>query len=59
VTRIGLMLTGFHAVLDSVPTVLQPGEHGPLTLDEIDQAAELMDRLAAEVAAEREASQDY
>jgi hypothetical protein len=51
--RIGLMITGFHAILASLPTVLELGEHGPLTLDEIDQAAELMDRLAAEIQAER------
>ncbi|MDB4873166.1 MAG: hypothetical protein JWL97_4170, partial [Gemmatimonadales bacterium] len=38
--QLGLMLTGYHAIIASVPTVLEPGEHGPLTLVEIDQAGE-------------------
>jgi hypothetical protein len=52
--RIGLMITGFQAYLASVPTERQPGEHGPLTLAEVDQAFEFMGRLAAEMKAERD-----
>jgi hypothetical protein len=47
------MITGFDAILASLPTVLEPGEHGPLTLVEIDQAGELMDRLAGRIQRER------
>jgi hypothetical protein len=48
-----LMLAGYHLILASVPTEQQPREHGPLTLDEIDQAGELMDRLADRIQRER------
>jgi hypothetical protein len=47
--QLGLMLTGYHAFIASVPTVLEPGEHGPLTLVEIDQAGELMDQMATQI----------
>jgi hypothetical protein len=47
------MITGYHAILTSVPSVREPGEHGPLSLAEIDSAVELMDRLAADLRAER------
>jgi hypothetical protein len=52
--RIGLMVTGYFAIIGSVPTVLQPGPHGPLSPDEIDDAVQLMDHLAAEVTADRD-----
>ena len=45
--RLGLMLIGYDAILASVPTVREPGEHGPLTAEEISQAAMFMDELAA------------
>lgn len=51
--RAGMALTAYQAIMGSVPTVTQPEPHGPLTPDEIHQAAELMDRLAAEETAER------
>lgn len=51
---IGLMLTAFDEILASVPTERNPGEHGPLTADQIKRAVEVMDDIAAEVAAERE-----
>lgn len=51
--RVALMITGYHAILTSVPSVREPGEHGPLSLAEIDSAVELMDRLAADLRAER------
>jgi hypothetical protein len=48
------MLTAYTAILRSVPTEVQREPHGPLTPDEIGQAAAYMDRLAAEIRAERE-----
>lgn len=56
--RIGMMLFAYREIIASAPSVMQPGEHGPLTLPEIDQAAELMDRLGAEIEQERTAEQD-
>ena len=52
--RVELMVTGYQAIIDSVPTVNQPGEHGPLNADEITQTCRLMDRLAEQIAADRE-----
>jgi hypothetical protein len=51
--RVGLMITGFQAIMSSVPTARDPAEHGPLTEDEIGQAAELMDELGKQIKAER------
>jgi hypothetical protein len=52
--RIAMMATAYLAILASVPTVLEPGEHGPLNTDEVEQAKAWMDRTAAEIRAERE-----
>lgn len=52
--RIGMMAVAFGSILASLPNVMDPEPHGPLSADEVDQAVELMDRLASEVAAERE-----
>lgn len=57
-TRLGLMITGYHALLASVPTELERGPHGPLTAEEIGETVALMDRLGAELAAERDAHVD-
>lgn len=51
--RIGMMAVAFGAIINSLPNVMDPEEHGPLSLDEIDEAAALMNRLAAEVERER------
>lgn len=52
--RIGMAVFAYQQIIRSVPSVLQPEEHGPLTLDEIDKAAALMTRIRDEIKAERE-----
>ena len=52
--RVELMVTGYQAIIDSVPTVNQPGEHGPLNAHEITQTCQLMDQLAEQITADRE-----
>jgi hypothetical protein len=44
----------YREIMRSVPTVMEPGTHGPLTEDGILDAAARMDQLGAEVKATRE-----
>lgn len=52
--RIGMMLRAYDSILRSVPTEQQPGEHGPLSADEIDRASQWMAETTAEIQAERD-----
>lgn len=57
--RIGLMITGYEAILASVPTELERvRQNAPLTPDELDRASRWMDETKAQIAAEREQCAD-
>lgn len=53
--KVAQIVNLYSELLASVPTVRQPFEHGPLTEEQIGQAAERMDQLGAEVKAARTA----